>query len=815
MPEFSTQPCRGDILVVDDVPDNLRLLSQILTEQGYTVRVASSGARALTAALAQPPELILLDIIMPQMDGYEVCRRLKADERTREIPVLFLSAANEAEGKVKGLTLGAVDYVTKPFGAEELQARVNTHLTLLRLQKSLQEKNDLLTESETQLRAALEQLRALNAELEQRVEARTAELAGSNASLRQEMVEREEAVQAVRQSEARYKRLLESVTNYVYTVEVRDGRPVATTHGPGCIAVTGYTAEEYAANPNLWYSMVHNDDKNAVAEQGARVLAGNGPAQLEHRIRTKAGSLRWVRNTAVPHYDMYGQLIAYEGVITDITERKIAEAQLQESEEKYRRFVDTANEGIWGVDVDICTTFVNQRLTEMLGYPPQEILGRRFDEFLFETDLADHALKMEGRRRGVAEHYERRFRRKDGQTVWAIVSSTPLFDNARQFSGSFAMLTDITKRKLADAALQESEVRHRAIVDAFDGLIYICSQDSRVEFMNRRLIERTGYNAVGELCYQVLHGKDAICSWCVNDRVFKGESVRWEVQSPKDNCWYYVVDTPILHADGTLSKQAMIMDITERKLAEEALQKARDELEKRVDERTAELHTANRRLRQLAHKVVTAQEEERQHLARELHDEAGQVLTGLKFTLEMGQRLQPESMKASLQQAVGLVGELMQSVRNLSFDLHPAMLDDLGLLPTLLGYLDRYTVQTKVQVKFEHSGLEARFASDVEMTAYRMVQEALTNVARHSGVFQATVRLWVDQNRLNVQIEDQGVGFNPEDELEAKLASGVSFGLTGMRERVLLLDGQLTIEAAPGRGTCLLAELPLSPPPQR
>lgn len=129
-----------------------------------------------------------------------------------------------------------------------------------------------------------------------------------------------------------------------------------------------------------------------------------------------------------------------------------------------------------------------------------------------------------------------------------------------------------------EKTLREREERYRAIVEAFDGLVYICSDDYRIEFMNEELINRTGYDATGEVCYRVLHDRDSVCPWCVKERVLKGETVRWEIQSPKDNRWYYVVNTPIYNADGTISKQAMILDITDRKLMEEALEKSAEKI---------------------------------------------------------------------------------------------------------------------------------------------------------------------------------------------------------------------------------------------
>ncbi|MFP3870306.1 MAG: sensor histidine kinase [Syntrophobacteria bacterium] len=125
-------------------------------------------------------------------------------------------------------------------------------------------------------------------------------------------------------------------------------------------------------------------------------------------------------------------------------------------------------------------------------------------------------------------------------------------------------------------ALRESKQRCRSIIEAFDGFIYICSRDHRIEFMNERLIERAGYDATGEPCYRVLHDLDTVCRWCVNEKVFTGETIRQEVLSPKDNHWYYVINTPIVHPDGSVSKLALVLDITERKLAEEKLRESEE-----------------------------------------------------------------------------------------------------------------------------------------------------------------------------------------------------------------------------------------------
>jgi two-component system sensor histidine kinase/response regulator len=151
---------KADILVADDTPANLRLLFQMLTEQGYKVRPVPDGQWALRAARSTPPDLILLDIRMPKMDGYQVCEQLKADEQTRDIPVLFLSALGEKEDKVKAFSVGGLDYITKPFQVEEVLARVRTHLALRALQNELETANERLVRSNAELRARNEELDA-------------------------------------------------------------------------------------------------------------------------------------------------------------------------------------------------------------------------------------------------------------------------------------------------------------------------------------------------------------------------------------------------------------------------------------------------------------------------------------------------------------------------------------------------------------------------------------------------------------------------------------------------------------------------------
>ncbi len=155
---------------------------------------------------------------------------------------------------------------------------------------------------------AQDELKVFNVQLEQTVGSRTA---------------------ALRESEGRYRLLLESVTHYVYTTQVENGKAVATSHGSGCVAVTGYTSVEYTADAGLWLRMVHEEDRPIVLEQADSVLAGKTPFTIEHRIIHKDGRIRWIRNTPVTRFNQQGSLIACDGIVTDITDHKRDEEEIR------------------------------------------------------------------------------------------------------------------------------------------------------------------------------------------------------------------------------------------------------------------------------------------------------------------------------------------------------------------------------------------------------------------------------------------------------------------------------------------------------
>lgn len=354
---------------------------------------------------------------------------------------------------------------------------------------------------------------------------------------------------------------------------------------------------------------------------------------------------------------------------------------------------------------------------------------------------------------------------------------------------------DITELKQTEEALGRSEEMLRGIFEFAPDTMVVVNRDGRIERVNTQVERMFGYTR-GELQGQRVEillperFRDkhvAHRAGYVADPHLRPMGMGLVLYGRRKDGSEFPVEIMLspVEAGSNGLVIAVIRDITRRQRDEVAL---REQTE---------------RMKVLSRRLIAVQEAERRRTALELHDEIGQILTGLKLKLEMSARQTDEPLRANLVEAQSLVNDLMARTRRLSLDLRPATLDHLGLLSALLRHVRQYGSQTGVRVDFRHNGLEGRrFATEIETAAFRIVQEALTNVARHAGTDEAMVRIWADRHTLAVQVEDRGRGFDSE----AMLVAGSSTGLAGMRERALLIGGTFVVESQPGDGARLTAE---------
>lgn len=240
------------------------------------------------------------------------------------------------------------------------------------------------------------------------------------------------------------------------------------------------------------------------------------------------------------------------------------------------------------------------------------------------------------------------------------------------------------------------------------------------------------------------------------------------------------------------------------------------ELEQRVKERTSELEELDRQLLEqnkergdLLGKIITTQEEERQRIARELHDEVGQSITSLMIGFRVLETQDPEKMRQGITELKRLLAQTLDEVRHLALELRPSSLDDLGLIPALQQYTREYADKFGVNADFQASGFESkRLRPEVEIALYRIIQEALTNVVRHAEAKKVSVLMGIRNSSIVAIVEDNGKGFDVQDVLASKTIEQ-KLGLYGMQERASLIGGMLTIEATPGKGTTVFVEVPL------
>ena len=305
------------------------------------------------------------------------------------------------------------------------------------------------------------------------------------------VVARDRAISGLHRSEERYRHITTQVTDYMYTVRLSAGHWNETTHGPGCAVVTGYSEEEYQADPHLWLKMVDERDRAAVMDQVRRVLTGEPSPPLEHRITRKDGVVRWVKNTPVLHFKPDGSLASYDGLVQDITDRREAEDALRRSEERYRVLVENLNDVVFAVDARGYFTYISQRIGELAGYLPEEIVGEHFSRFVHPHDRAGLLADWERTTTGQLGSYEFRIMTKQGNELYVRTSSRPRFEHG-DLTGLTGIMTDCTDSRLAVETLRASEQRFRETLNSIPLAAALLDAGGAILFCNRHVEELTG-----------------------------------------------------------------------------------------------------------------------------------------------------------------------------------------------------------------------------------------------------------------------------------------------------------------------------------
>ena len=674
-----------------------------------------------------------------------------------------------------------------------------------------------------------------------------------------DVTDRKVAEQALRESEERARVTAEAGLTGLFDWEPQTARMYWSDQN---FRTLGLDPGSIEPSYQAWADRVHRDDLERVEGRLQVAQRERRPYHDVHRVVWPDGSVHIMEARAQFSFDEAGACTRICGTYVDITERAQAEQSLRESEARFRVMADDTPLSIWVTDAAGGIQFINRAFCEFFGATQEAAAALDWRSFVHPDDAAYVSAVFESLRTQTPFSAEARMRRADGAWRWIASHGVPRFSGSGTFLGFVGSSSDVTESKVLQERERTASVQahFRSLFESVPGLYVVLTPDEhRIVAVSNAYLQATGTTRdtlLGRRLFDVfaddpanpapesLSSLKASLSRVATEGCVDVIAVhRFPLRRPEalgggfEERWWSPVSAPVFAPDGTVAYIIhRVEDVTPYVAA------TRDHLEGTADRRVEhmaaevvmraqELQRANERLRenarrlqteieerrrletirgQLIRQLVSAQEEERRRVARELHDSLGQHLAALGVTLASVARR--TGVCPDIDEDVGrlqtLARTIDEEVDRLAAELRPAALDDLGLDDALHRHVRAWAEDTGVPTDIHTRGLDRRLPEAVETTVYRVVQEALTNVRKHARAGRASVVVEFRDGDLIAIVEDDGIGFQRED-ADAAGDPGRQLGLTTMRERAALVGGRIQIESTAGLGSTVFLRVPI------